>query len=83
MPLLICLIVAVAAFAAGFFLATLRTQREAISAKAQLKAEQQHADENMRRQAQALRAECAHKAMHYANNTCTRSNHCSNLWGTT
>lgn len=57
MTLLICLIVAVAAFAAGFFLATLRTQREAISAKAQLKAEQQHADENMRRQAQALRAE--------------------------
>lgn len=57
MNLLICIIVAVVAFAAGYFLATLRTQREAISAKAQLKAEQQHADENMRRQAQALRAE--------------------------
>ena len=57
MNLLICIIVAVVAFAAGYFLAALRTQREAISAKAQLKAEQQHADENMRRQAQALRAE--------------------------
>ena len=42
---------------AGYAIGTLRSQREAIAAKAQLKAEQQHADEAMRKQAQALRAE--------------------------
>lgn len=57
MNTIIGLILAVVAFAAGYFLATLRTQREAISAKARLQAEQQHAEDNMKRQAQALRAE--------------------------
>lgn len=57
MNTIIGLILAVVAFAAGYFLATIRTQREAISAKARLQAEQQHADDNMKRQAQALRAE--------------------------
>lgn len=33
---------------AGYAIGTLRSQREAIAAKAQLKAEQQHADEAMR-----------------------------------
>lgn len=57
MNTIIGLILAAIAFAAGYFLATLRTQREAISAKARLQAEQQHAEDNMKRQAQALRAE--------------------------
>lgn len=57
MNTIIGLILAVVAFAAGYFLATIRTQREAISAKARLQAEQQHAEDNMKRQAQALRAE--------------------------
>lgn len=57
MSTIIGIILAILAFAAGYFLATLRTQREAISAKARLQAEQQHAEDNMKRQAQALRAE--------------------------
>lgn len=57
MSTIIGIILAILAFAAGYFLATLRTQREAISAKARLQTEQQHAEDNMKRQAQALRAE--------------------------
>ena len=45
------------ALVAGYAIGVMRTQREAISAKEQLKAEQQHAEEAMRAQAQALRAE--------------------------
>ena len=54
---MIYVIIAIVSLVAGYAIGTLRSQREAIAAKAQLKAEQQHADENMRRQAQALRAE--------------------------
>ena len=50
-------IVTIVALAAGYAIGVLRTQRAAISAQAQLKAEQQHAEEAMRKQAQALRAE--------------------------
>lgn len=45
------------ALIAGYAIGVMRTQREAISAKEQLKAEQQHAEETMHNQAQALRAE--------------------------
>ena len=45
------------ALVAGYAIGVMRTQREAISAKEQLKAEQQHTEETMRTQAQALRAE--------------------------
>ena len=54
---MIYVIIAIVSLVAGYAIGTLRSQREAIAAKAQLKAEQQHADENMRRQAQALRVE--------------------------
>lgn len=54
---MIYVIIAIVSLVAGYAIGTLRSQREAIAAKAQLKAEQQHADENMRRQAQALRSE--------------------------
>lgn len=45
------------ALIAGYAIGVMRTQREAIRAKEQLKAEQQHTEEAMRAQAQALRAE--------------------------
>lgn len=57
MNLLLIIICVVLAFAAGYALATLRTQREAVQAKAQLEAERKHSDEGMRRQAAALRSE--------------------------
>ncbi|MGM9687940.1 MAG: DNA recombination protein RmuC [Alloprevotella sp.] len=57
MNLLLIIIGVVLAFAAGYALATLRTQREAIQAKALLEAERKHSDEGMRRQAAALRSE--------------------------
>ena len=44
-------IVTIVALAAGYAIGVLRTQRAAISAQAQLKAEQQHAEEAMRKQA--------------------------------
>lgn len=57
MNLLLIIICVVLAFTAGYALATLRTQREAVQAKAQLEAERKHSDEGMRRQAAALRSE--------------------------
>lgn len=47
----------VLALIAGYALGVMRTQREAISAKEQLKAEKQHTEEAMQAQAQALRSE--------------------------
>ena len=57
MNLLLMIISVFLAFAAGYALATLRTQREAVRAKVLLEAERKHSDEGMRRQAAALRTE--------------------------
>lgn len=57
MNLLLIIISVFLAFAAGYALATLRTQREAVRAKVLLEAERKHSDEGMRRQAAALRTE--------------------------
>lgn len=50
-------LIAVVAAIAGYFVGVARMQREAIAAKARLAAGQEHADEALRRQAAALRAE--------------------------
>lgn len=55
--LLICLLVALVAACAGYYVGVARTQREAIEAKARLEAEKAHANEALRRQTEALRAE--------------------------
>lgn len=57
MTIFIAVILVVVAFGAGYAFGTLRSQREAVAARAELRAAQQHAQEALRQQAQALRAE--------------------------
>ncbi len=57
MTIILSLLAVVVAFVAGYAVGTLRSQRTAIAAQAELKAAKQHAAEAMRQQAQALRAE--------------------------
>lgn len=49
MNLLLIIISVFLAFAAGYALATLRTQREAVRAKVLLEAERKHSNEGMRK----------------------------------
>lgn len=57
MNILIALLIAAVAALAGYFFGTMRSQREAVAARAMLEAERAHADEALRKQAAALRAE--------------------------
>lgn len=57
MEFVVAVLIAAVSAAAGYFLGTLRSQREAVAARALLEAERGHADESLRRQAAALRAE--------------------------
>lgn len=57
MEIIVYLLIAVIAFGAGYAFGTLRSQREAVAAKAELAAARKHADEALRTQAAALRAE--------------------------
>lgn len=57
MNIFVIALVALVAAAAGYAFGVMRTQREAIAAKARLDAAQKHADEALRQQAAALRAE--------------------------
>lgn len=57
MTIFLYLLIALIAAAAGYAFGTLRQQREAVAAKAELAAAGKHADEALRRQAAALRSE--------------------------
>lgn len=57
MTIIICILLTIVTFAAGYAFGTMRSQREAVAAKAELAASRKHADEALRAQAAALRAE--------------------------
>lgn len=57
MTIIICILLTIVTFAAGYAFGTMRSQREAVAAKAELAAARKHADEALRAQAAALRAE--------------------------
>lgn len=57
MNLILIILLAIVAAAAGYLFGIMRSQREAVAAKAQLEAERRHADETLHKQAAALRAE--------------------------
>lgn len=57
MNVIILILTALAAAAAGYAFGVMRTQREAIAAKALLEASEKHAAESLKQQAAALRAE--------------------------
>lgn len=57
MTIIICILLTIVTFAAGYAFGTMRSQREAVAVKAELAAARKHADEALRAQAAALRAE--------------------------